>query len=108
MLSNTPLQINIELVRIHANPSKNTPSSHLNAFYRLFDDVKDKQYDGLIITGAPLGLKDYEEVSYWDKICQVFAWAQTNVVSAMYLCWAAHAALYYHYNLKWLRERNCM
>lgn len=100
MLSNTPLQINIDLVRIHANPSKNTPSSHLNAFYRLFDDVKDKQYDGLIITGAPLGLIDYEEVSYWDKICEVFAWAQNNVVSTMYLCWAAHAALYYHYGLK--------
>jgi len=99
MLSNTPLQINVELVRIHANPSKNTPSAHLESFYRLFDDIKDKQYDGMIITGAPLGLKDYEEVSYWQKIQEVFEWAQENVVSTMYLCWAAHAALYHHYGL---------
>ena len=99
MLSNTPLQINIELVRIHKNPSKNTPTSHLESFYRLFDDVKDKQYEGLIITGAPLGLINYEDVSYWDKICEAFDWAQQNVVSTMYLCWAAHAALYYHYGI---------
>ena len=99
MLSNTPLQINIDLVRIHANPSKNTPSSHLESFYRLFDDIKDKQYDGMIITGAPLGLMEYEDVSYWEKIQEVFDWAQQNVVSTMFLCWAAHAALYHHYGL---------
>lgn len=99
MLSNTPLQINVDLIRIHKNPSKNTPISHLESFYRLFDDVKDKQYDGLIITGAPLGLVNYEDVSYWDKICEAFDWAQTNVVSTMYLCWAAHAALYHHHGL---------
>lgn len=99
MLSNTPLQINVDLIRIHKNPSKNTPTSHLESFYRLFDDVKDKQYDGLIITGAPLGLINYEEVSYWDKICEAFDWAQQNVVSTMYLCWAAHAALYHHYGI---------
>ncbi len=100
LLSNTPLQINIDLIRIHNNPSKNTPVQHLNTFYRDFDEVKDEQYDGLIITGAPLGLVAYEEVNYWDKICHVFAWAQTNVVSTLYLCWAAHAALYYHYGLQ--------
>lgn len=99
MLSNTPLQINVELVRIHANPSKNTPNEHLESFYRLFDDIKHKQYDGLIVTGAPLGLVEYEDVSYWGKICEVFSWAQQNVVSTKYLCWAAHAALYYHYGL---------
>lgn len=99
MLSNTPLQINIDLVRIHANPSKNTPTSHLESFYRLFDDIKGKQYDGLIVTGAPLGLMDYEDVSYWHKIQEVFDWAQDNVVSTMYLCWAAHAALYHHHGL---------
>jgi homoserine O-succinyltransferase len=97
MLSNTPLQINIELVRIHANESKNTPSAHLDSFYRLFDDIKSKQYDGLIITGAPLALMDYEQVSYWPKICEVFDWAKDNVVSTMYSCWAAHAAMYYYY-----------
>ena len=99
MLSNTPLQIHIDLVRIHTNPSKNTPTSHLESFYRLFDDIKDKQYDGMIVTGAPLGLMDYEQVNYWSKIQEVFDWAQNNVVSTMYLCWAAHAALYHHYGL---------
>ena len=99
MLSNTPLQINIDLVRIHANPSKNTPNAHLDSFYRLFDDVKDQQYDGMIVTGAPLGLKNYEDVTYWNKIQEVFDWAQSNVVSTMYLCWAAHAALFHHYGL---------
>jgi homoserine O-succinyltransferase len=99
MLSNTPLQINVEFVRIHKNVSKNTPKEHLDNFYCLFDDIKHKQYDGLIITGAPLALLDYSEVSYWDKICEVFDWAEQNVTSTMFSCWAAHAALYHHYGL---------
>lgn len=100
MLSNTPLQINVELVRIHSNSSKHTPDDHLNSFYRLFSDIKHKQYDGLIITGAPLGQMDYNEVSYWQDICEVFTWAQENVVSTLFLCWAAHAGLFYHYGLE--------
>ena len=100
MLANTPLQINVEFVRIHANESKNTPQAHLDNFYRLFDDIKHKQYDGLIITGAPLALLDYQQVTFWDKICQVFDWAEKNVTSTMFSCWAAHAALYHHYGLK--------
>jgi homoserine O-succinyltransferase len=99
MLSNTPLQINVEFVRIHANISKNTPKEHLENFYCLFDDIKHKQYDGLIITGAPLALLDYQEVSFWEKICEVFDWADKNVTSTMFSCWAAHAALYHHYGL---------
>jgi len=99
MLANTPLQINVEFIRIHANESKNTPTEHLDNFYCLFDDIKDKQYDGLIITGAPLALLDYSEVSFWDKICEVFDWAEKNVTSTMFSCWAAHAALYHHYGL---------
>lgn len=99
MLSNTPLQINVEFVRIHANESKNTPTEHLENFYCLFDDIKHKQYDGLIITGAPLALLDYSQVSFWDKICEVFDWAEKNVTSTMFSCWAAHAALYHHYGL---------
>jgi homoserine O-succinyltransferase len=99
MLSNTPLQINIEFVRIHKNVSKNTPKEHLENFYCLFDDIKHKQYDGLIITGAPLALLDYKDVSYWDKICEVFDWADKNVTSTMFSCWAAHAALYHYYGL---------
>ena len=99
MLSNTPLQINIEFVRIHANESKHTPKEHLDNFYCLFDDIKGTQYDGLIITGAPLALMDYEKVTFWDKICEVFDWAENNVTSTMFSCWAAHAALYHHYGL---------
>jgi len=99
MLSNTPLQINIDLIRIHNEASKNTPQEHLDSFYRLFDDVKDEQYDGLIITGAPLALLDYSQVSFWPKICEVFDWAEKNVTSTMFSCWAAHAALYYHYGI---------
>jgi len=99
MLANTPLQINIEFVRIHSNESKNTPTEHLENFYCLFDDIKHKQYDGLIITGAPLALLDYSQVSFWDKICEVFDWAEKNVTSTMFSCWAAHAALYHHYGI---------
>lgn len=100
MLSNTPLQINIEFVRIHANESKNTPKEHLENFYCLFDDIKHKQYDGLIVTGAPLALMDYDQVTFWDKICEVFDWAEDNVTSTMFSCWGAHAALFYHYGLQ--------
>lgn len=100
MLSNTPLQINIDFVRIHANESKHTPTEHLENFYHLFDDIKEKQYDGLIITGAPLALMEYEKVTFWDKICEVFDWAEKHVTSTMFSCWAAHAALFHHYGLK--------
>ncbi|TWX50652.1 homoserine O-succinyltransferase [Colwellia hornerae] len=100
VLSNTPLQINVDFVRIHANESKHTPKEHLDNFYRLFDDIKNTQYDGLIITGAPLALMEYEKVSFWDKICEIFDWAEENVTSTMFSCWAAHAALYHHYGLR--------
>ena len=106
MLSNTPLQINVEFVRIHSKESKNTPTEHLDNFYCLFDDIKHKHYDGLIITGAPLALMDYVEVSFWEKICEVFDWAEKHVTSTMFSCWAAHAALYHHYGLnRELREK---
>jgi homoserine O-succinyltransferase len=100
VLSNTPLQINVDFVRIHANESKHTPKEHLDNFYRLFDDIKNTQYDGLIITGAPLALMEYEKVTFWDKICEIFDWAEENVTSTMFSCWAAHAALYHHYGLR--------
>lgn len=99
-LSNTPLQVNVEFVRIHAGESKHTPKEHMDNFYVLFDDIKHKQYDGLIVTGAPLAFLDYSEVTFWDKICEVFAWAEKNVTSTMFSCWAAHAALYYYYGLE--------
>ena len=97
-MSNTPLQINIEFVRINTNESKHTPKEHLDNFYCICSMIlKHKQYDGLIITGAPLALMDYEKVTFWDKICEVFDWAEKNVTSTMFSCWAAHAALYHHY-----------
>ncbi|WP_371188442.1 homoserine O-succinyltransferase [Thalassotalea maritima] len=100
MLSNTPLQIHIDLVRLHLDQPKNTPKAHMDAFYVLFDDIKHKHYDGLIVTGAPLGQLDYQQVNYWDKIEEVFRWANSNVTSSLYSCWAAHAALYFHYGLE--------
>lgn len=106
MLSNTPLQINVEFVRIHKNVSKNTPKEHLDNFYCLFDDIKHKQYDGLIITGAPLAFLDYNKVRFWDKICEVFDWAEKNVTSTMFSCWAVHAAMFHHYGInRQLREQ---
>ncbi|WP_417763769.1 homoserine O-succinyltransferase MetA [Shewanella sp.] len=100
LLSNTPLQIDIDLLRIHDKVSKHTPMDHLNTFYRDFEEIKHKNYDGLIITGAPLGQLDFEEVTYWDHIKEVIDWSQTHVVSVLFLCWAAHAGLFHLYGLK--------
>ncbi|MET1219649.1 MAG: homoserine O-succinyltransferase [Glaciecola sp.] len=99
LLSNTPLQVNIDLIRIDNQVPKNTPQSHMDAFYQSFSQIKDKQYDGLIITGAPLGFMAYEAVTYWDKITEIFDWAQVNVQSTLYLCWAAHAAMYHFHGV---------
>ncbi|MDN3652143.1 homoserine O-succinyltransferase [Thalassotalea ponticola] len=100
MLSNTPLQVNVDLVRLHLNEPKHTAKAHVDAFYVLFDDIKHKRYDGLIITGAPLAQLEYQQVSYWQKICDVFAWANSHVTSTLYSCWAAHAALYYRFGIE--------
>ena len=93
MLSNSPLQINVDLLRIDDRPSKNTPQSHLESFYHDFEQIKDQFYDGLIITGAPLGLTDFCDVVYWDKIEQIVDWAKSHVTSTLFLCWAAQAGL---------------
>jgi len=97
LLSNTPLQINIDLIRIDNQLSKNTPQSHMDDFYKGFSQVKDKKYDGLIITGAPLGFMAYEDVKYWSDMQEILNWAKANVQSTLYLCWAAHAAMYHFY-----------
>lgn len=105
LLSNTPLQINIDLIRIDETAPKNTPASHMNAFYHSFSEVKDKKYDGLIVTGAPLGNIAYEEVKYWDKMTELMDWSKRNVQSTIFLCWAAHAAMYHYYGInRVLRE----
>ncbi|WP_218310793.1 homoserine O-acetyltransferase MetA [Alteromonas antoniana] len=100
LLSNTPLQINVDLIRIDNQAPKNTPQSHMDAFYHDFSQVADKKYDGLIITGAPLAHLDYEKVKYWDTMTTILEWAQRHVQSTLYLCWAAHAAMYHFYGIQ--------
>ncbi|NRA19929.1 MAG: homoserine O-succinyltransferase [Oceanospirillaceae bacterium] len=99
MLSNSPLQIDLELLRIDHIESKNTPIAHLNSFYRDFSEVKNNQYDGLIITGAPLGKVPWEKVRYKDQVEEVIRWSQQHVTSTMFLCWAVEAALNIFYDL---------
>ncbi|MBF7072398.1 homoserine O-succinyltransferase [Glaciecola sp. MH2013] len=100
LLSNTPIQINVDLIRIDETIPKNTPKSHMDAFYHEFSQVADKNYDGWIVTGAPLGLLEYEDVKYWNKMTELLDWARENVQSTMFLCWAAHAAMYHYYGVQ--------
>ncbi len=97
LLSNTPLQINIDLIRIDNQAPKNTPKAHMDNFYYLFDEVAHKKYDGLIITGAPIAHLDYADVKYWDTITRIMEWARKHVQSTLFSCWAAHAAAYHFY-----------
>ena len=93
LLSNSPLQLDIQLLRIDARESRNTPSEHLNNFYCNFDDICDQNFDGLIVTGAPLGLVEFNDVAYWPQIKQVLEWAKDHVTSTLFVCWAVQAAL---------------
>jgi homoserine O-succinyltransferase/O-acetyltransferase len=99
LLSNTPLQINIDLIRIDDQAPKNTSKAHMDAFYRNFEEVANKKYDGLIVTGAPLAHLAYEEVKYWDRMQAVLDWARRHVQSTLFSCWAAHAAIYHFYGI---------
>jgi homoserine O-succinyltransferase len=99
LLSNTPLQVDIELIQTISHVSKNTPQEHLTKFYKYFDEVRDERFDGLIITGAPVEQLPFEEVDYWQEICRIMEWSKTNVYSTMYICWGAQAGLYYHYGV---------
>lgn len=99
-LSNTPLQINVTFITVSSHESKNTSMSHLNKFYETFDGVKNRYFDGLIITGAPVEQMEFEEVDYWKEMCDIFEWTKTHVTSTMHLCWGAQAGLYYHYGIK--------
>ncbi len=99
-LSNTPLQVNLTFVAPAHHKSKNTPVSHLHQFYQKFDEIKSKKYDGMIITGAPVEMLEYEEVDFWDEIVEIMEWSETNVTSTIFLCWAAQAAFYHFYGLK--------
>lgn len=99
LLSNSPLQVNVELLRIDNRPSKNTPTEHLDTFYRQFEMVRDKNFDGMIITGAPLGLVQFEDVIYWNHLKTIMEWAKDHVTSTLYVCWAAQAGLKLLYDL---------
>lgn len=99
LLSNTPIQVDIELVQMASHTSKTTPQEHLTKFYKTFDDVKDERFDGMIITGAPVEKMEYEQVDYWDELCGIMKWTTTNVFMTMHICWGAMAGLYYHYGI---------
>ncbi|MBM6688929.1 homoserine O-succinyltransferase [Collinsella tanakaei] len=98
-LSNTPLQIEVELMRTKSHEATHVAASHLETFYRTFDEVRDRHYDGLIITGAPVEQMPFEEVDYWDELCDIMEWSTTHVHSTLHICWGAQAALYYHYGI---------
>jgi homoserine O-succinyltransferase/O-acetyltransferase len=99
-LANTPLQVKLDLLYMDEHESKNTPREHMEVFYNTFDQIRHQKYDGLIITGAPVELLEFEEVDYWDSLCEVLEWSKTNVSSTMHICWGAQAGLYYHYGIK--------
>ena len=99
VLGNTPLQINVQFVHTKTHVSKNTSKSHIETFYKTFDDIKDSKFDGLIITGAPVEKMDFEDVDYWAELCEIMEWSKENVTSTFHICWGAQAALYYHYGV---------
>ncbi len=99
LLGNSPLQVELELIHTKSHKSKNTPAEHLLAFYKTFDDVKHRTFDGLIITGAPVENMPFEEVEYWDELCEIMEWSKTHVHSTFHICWGAQAGLYYHFGI---------
>lgn len=99
LLGNTPLQVNISFLHMETHESKNVSKSHLNQFYTTFTDIKDKYFDGMIITGAPIEHLQFEEVTYWDELQKIMEWTKTRVTSTMHICWGAQAALFYHYGI---------
>lgn len=99
LLSNTPLQVEIQFMKIKSHIPKNTPIEHMKAFYTDFEVLRQEKFDGMIITGAPVEQMDFEEVSYWNEVTEIFDWARTHVTSTLYICWAAQAGLYHHYGI---------
>lgn len=99
LISNTPLQIELDLIDTSSHVSRNTPREHIEEFYKTFDDIRDQNYDGFIITGAPVEKVKFEEVDYWSELQEIFDWARTHVTSTLYICWAAFAGLYHHYGI---------
>ena len=99
-LSNTPLQIDLELLQTISHEAKNVPREHLSAFYTSFEKVRDERYDGMIITGAPVELLDFEDVDYWEELQEIMEWTSTNVHCTLHICWGAQAGIYYHYGIQ--------
>ena len=100
LLSNSPLQINVTFINTATHESKNVSKSHLDKFYKTFDEIKDRKFDGMIVTGAPVEHMPFEEVDYWKELTQIFDFADKNVTSTIYICWGAQAGLYYHYGIQ--------
>ena len=99
LLGNTPLQVEPTLIRTSSHQSKNVAEEHLLAFYKTFDEVKELNFDGMVITGAPVEHLPFEEVEYWDELCEIMEWSKTHVHSTLHICWASQAGLYYHYGI---------
>lgn len=99
LISNTPLQVELDLIDMASHTSRNTPQEHIDRFYKTFDEIRHQNYDGFIITGAPLEMVNYEDVDYWPELCEIFDWCRTHVTSTLYICWAAFAGLYRHYGI---------
>ena len=100
LLGNTPLQVHLELMHTTSHRSKNVSQEHLLTFYKSFDELKDRKFDGMVITGAPVENMAFEDVDYWDELCQIMEWSKTNVHSTFHICWGAQAGLYYHYGIQ--------
>lgn len=99
LISNTPLQVELELMQTATHKATNVSEDHMLRFYSVFDDIKDKYFDGMIITGAPVEHLKFEEVEYWDELCEIMEWSKTHVHSTFHICWGAQAGLYYHYGI---------
>ena len=100
LISNTPLQIEVTLLKMDTYKSKNVSEEHMETFYKTFDDIKDERFDGMIITGAPIETLDFEDVIYWEEIMKIMEWSKKHVFSVLHICWGAQAGLYYHYEIK--------
>ena len=106
LLGNTPIQVELELLMVKSHVAKNTSEEHMLAFYKTFDQVCDKTYDGMVITGAPVERMAFEDVEYWDELCAIFEWTKTHVTSTFHICWGAQAGLYYHWGVpKYMMEK---
>jgi homoserine O-succinyltransferase len=99
LLSNTPLQVEIDFLKMRNHTSKNTPIEHMMMFYKTFNSIRNGKYDGMIITGAPVEMLDFKDVTYWKELTEIFSWARTHVTSTFYICWAAQAGLHYFYDI---------